>query len=295
MPVARANGLDLFYEERGEGEPLVLVSGIGMQIVAWPDGLLDRLASKGLRVIVFDNRDVGLSTKLASAGVPPLRRMLLRTLMRRPVSAPYTLFDMAADVVGLLDALRLPAAHVLGVSLGGMVAQAMAIAHGVRMKTVSSLMSQSGGRLVTGRPSVMLKLLAPPPRSRAEAVARQLDFFRAAGSKGFFRDDGALAERAGRAYDRCVHPAGFARQFAAVLATGDMRSRLRQTQVPALVLHGTTDGIFDVACGRATADAIPGAAFEVIDGWGHDLAEGAWDRLVDLVTAHVKAGRSIRT
>lgn len=292
MPTAQSNGIELVYEERGAGEPLVLVSGIGMQLVAWPDSLLDKLARRGFRVIVFDNRDVGLSTKLHAAGVPRLKAMLARSLFRLPVQAPYTLFDMAADVAGLLDALDLPRAHVVGVSLGGMVAQAMAVAHGDRMTSLVSMMSQSAGGLFTGKPWVTTRLLRPPPRSRAEAVTQQIEFFRAAGSTGFFRDEAALADRAGRAYDRCHYPPGFARQFAAVLATGDMRARLRSVRVPTLVLHGTSDGIFRASCGRETAAVIPGAAFRLIEGWGHDLAEGVADLIVDAIVKHTKPSAS---
>ena len=289
MPILKSNGLDLAYEERGSGEPLVLVSGIGMQLVSWPEGFVERLAGRGMRVIVFDNRDVGLTSKLDHAGVPPLRWLLARAFMGLRVEAPYTLYDMAADLAGLLDGLGLERAHVAGVSMGGMIAQATAIAHGARVKSLISMMSHSGGKLFTGHPAATLKLLRPPPRTRTEAIRNQLDFFRTAGSKGFFRDDGDLAARAGRAYDRCFHPRGFARQFAAVLATGDMRPRLQAVRAPTLVLHGTDDAIFRVACGRATAQSIPGAKLEVIDGWGHDLAEGAWDILVDAIAGHVHA------
>ncbi len=289
MPFAEANGIRLAYEERGSGEPVVLISGIGMQLISWPEAFVERLAAKGLRVVVFDNRDVGLSTKLDGAGVPRLQRLLGRALFRLPVAAPYTLFDMASDVAGLLDTLGLERAHVVGVSLGGMVAQAMAIEHGHRIRSLVSMMSHPGGRIFTGKLRATTKLLRGPPRSRSQAIQWQLDFFRTAGSTGFSRDDTALAERASRAYDRCFHPQGFARQFAAVLATGDMRPRLRRVQVPTLVLHGSDDPIFRPACGRETARAIPGAAFRLIDGWGHDLAEGAHALLVDAIAGHVRA------
>ncbi len=290
MPIVDNNALRLAYEERGRGDPLVLLSGIGMQLVAWPEALLDKLAARGLRVIVLDNRDVGLSSKLDSAGVPPIRRLLARALLGLRVDAPYTLFDMAADVAGLLDALGLPRAHVAGASLGGMIAQAMAIAHGDRVKSLISVMSHSGGRLLTaGRPRATSMLLRRPPRSRAEAIEWQLGFFRVAGSTGFRRDDAALAERAGRAYDRCFHPPGFARQFAAALATGDLRPGLAGVRAPTLVLHGSADPIFLPARGRETARAIPGASFRLIEGWGHDLAEGVHDLLADAIAGHVRS------
>lgn len=289
MPKVETNGIELVYEERGKGEPLVLIAGIGMQLVSWPEAFLAKLESRGYRVIVFDNRDVGLSTKLTAGGIPPIRSMLARALFGRTSTAPYTLFDMAADVAGLLDALSLERAHVVGVSLGGMVAQAMAIAHGDRLKSLTSMMSHSGGRLFTGRPWVTARLLRGPARSREEAINQQIAFFRAAGSTAFQRDEAALAERAGRAYDRCFHPAGFARQLAAVLATGDMRPRLRGVRVPTLVMHGTADGIFREVCGRETAASIPGATLRLVEGWGHDLAEEAMDILVDAIAEHARS------
>ncbi|HEY4118350.1 MAG TPA: alpha/beta hydrolase [Byssovorax sp.] len=292
MPVARTkSGVELTYEERGRGEPLVLISGIGMQLVSWPDGLLDALAARGLRVIVFDNRDVGCSTKLTSAGVPPVRRLLARAFVGLPVTAPYTLFDMADDVAGLLDHLGIEQAHVAGTSLGGMVAQAFAASHPRRARTLASLMSFSGGRRMPGKPSATLKLVRRPPRTRDEAVEWQLDFFRTAGSTGFYRDERALALRAARAFDRGLSPAGFARQFAAVLATGDMRPRLAAVTAPTLVLHGSVDPIFRPECAEDTARAIPGATKRIVHGWGHDLAEGVWDVIVPQIADHALAHR----
>jgi pimeloyl-ACP methyl ester carboxylesterase len=295
MPIAHLDGLDIAYEERGAGEPLVLISGIGMQLIAWPAGLLDALAARGFRCILLDNRDVGLSSKLDASGVPRPLPLLARALLGLRVRAPYTLFDMAADVKGLLDVLGIDRAHVAGVSLGGMIAQAMAIAHGDRMKSLVSMMSYPGGRLLTAsRPRAAMRLLGPAPRSRAEYIERQVEFFRFVGSTGFARDDTAVAERAGRAYDRCFHPAGFARQLAASLATGDLRARLRAVRVPTLVLHGSVDPIFRASHGRETARAIPGASFRLIEGWGHDLAEGAWELLASAIAKHAEAAQGRR-
>lgn len=291
MPTANANGITLTYEERGEGEPLVLISGLGMQLVGWPEGLLDRLAARGLRVITFDNRDVGLSTKFDQRGVPRVRRVAVRALFGLPVAVPYTVFDMASDVAGLLDALEIQRAHVGGISLGGIVAQAMAIRHGDRMKSLISMMSFSGGSVFTGHPRATMKLLRRPARTRSQHIEMNVDFFRTAGSTGFFRDDNALAERAARGYDRCFHPQGVARQLAAAMATADMRPKLAAVRVPTLVLHGSVDPIFRPSLGKATAKAIPGAVFRLIDGWGHDLAEGAWDVLTDAISSHVRASR----
>ncbi|MBI4953204.1 MAG: alpha/beta hydrolase, partial [Myxococcales bacterium] len=261
----RANGLDIAYEERGHGEPVLLLAGIGMQLVSWPEGFLDALAARGLRVIVSDHRDIGRSTWLDEAGVPPVLRLLPRAVLGLPVRAPYTLFDMAADVAGLASALGLARAHVVGVSMGGMVAQALAVTHGERLASLTSMMSHPGGHLLTtGLPHASLKLLAPAPRTRAAAIARQVDFFRTAGSPGFARDDAEIAARAGRAYDRAFHPAGFARHFAAVLATGDLSRRLAHVAVPTLVLHGKADPVIRAARGRETARAIPGAKLQLL-------------------------------
>lgn len=291
MPTVCSNGIELAYEARGEGEPLVLVSGIGMQMVVWPEGFVGGLVARGFRVVVFDNRDVGMSTKLAALGVPPVRRLLARRILGLSVAAPYTLFDMASDVAGLLDALGIERAHVVGASLGGMVAQAMAIAHGGRMKSLVSMMSHPNRRLLTaGLPHATLRLLKHPGRTRAEVVANQVAFFRTAGSTRFDRDERALAERLGRAYDRSHDPRGFARQLAAVLATGDLTGRLGGVRVPTLVLHGSVDPIFRPAAARETADAVPGAQLRIVEGWGHDLAEGVWPVLVDAIASF--AGRN---
>ncbi len=288
MKIARSNGIDIAYEERGEGEPLVLAAGIGMQLIHWPEGFLDRLAARGLRVIVYDHRDTGESTRFTSAGVPKILRMIPRVLLGFPVTAPYTIYDMADDVAGLLDALGLERAHLAGVSMGGMVAQATAIRHGGRLKSLTSLMSHPNGRPATvAKPHAVMKLLAPMPRSRVEAVERQVDFFRTVGSPGFRRDDAMVADAAGRAYDRAFHPAGFARHFAALCATGDMRPRLRDVRVPTLVLHGAEDPLIRPSHGQDTARAIPGASFRLIPGWGHDIPPGAWDLLTGAIADHV--------
>jgi pimeloyl-ACP methyl ester carboxylesterase len=288
MNKVRANGIEIAYDERGRGEPLILAAGIGMQLVTWHDGFLDRLADRGLRVIVFDHRDIGESTRLTALGIPPIPRLLSRAVLGLRVSAPYTLFDMANDVAGLMDALGLERAHLAGVSMGGMVAQATAINHGHRLKSLTSLMSHPGGRVLgVSQPHAAMKLLGPVPRSRAEAIARQVDFFRTVGSPGFQRDDSLVAESAARAYDRSFHPPGFARHFAAILATGDMRPRLRGVRVPTLVLHGDKDPVIRPSRGRDTARHIPGATWRLIEGWGHDLPVGAWDLLAGAIADHV--------
>lgn len=288
MKHVTANGLQIAYEERGEGEPLVLVSGIGMQLVMWPGGLLDRLAARGLRVIVFDNRDTGKSTWLDHMGVPNIPMMMPRVLLGLPVKAPYSLYDMADDTAALIGALGLEKAHIAGVSMGGMIAQATAIKHSHRLKSVCSLMSHPNGRLLgISKPGAMRKLLMKAPRNREEAARRQVEFFRYVGSTGFQRDDAMVAEAAAAAYDRGAHPAGFARHFAAMAATGDMRPPLRNVRLPTLVMHGSDDPLIRASFGKDTAKAIPNAEFRLIQGWGHDLPPGAWDLLANAVADHV--------
>lgn len=289
MPKVSANGIEVAYEERGAGDPLLLVPGLGMQLVAWPDGFLDALAAEGFRVIVMDNRDAGLSTSFDAHAAPRVMRVLRDVLLKRPLDLPYTIWDMAADAAGLLEALAIPRAHVIGISLGGMIAQAMAIAHGARLRSLTSIMSHSGGSLVTGRPVAMLNLLRSPGHTREEFVRAQLRFFRACGSTGFRRDDVDLARRVALQFDRAHDLRGIARQMGAAMALGDLRPALAAVKVPTLVLHGDADGIFRPTFGRQTAAAIPGARFHLIPGWGHDLAEGVWPHVLGPLTTHLKA------
>ncbi len=290
MPTARANGIEIFYEEHGKGEPLLLISGLGMQLVSWPEGLIERLVARGHRVIVFDNRDVGLSTKLDALGVPNMRRLVGRALLGRSLEVPYTIFDMAADAAAVLSDLGLERVNVVGTSMGGMIAQALAIAHESRVKRLVLMMTFCGSRRFPGRPRAVSKFLDRAPRTRDEAALRQLDFFRTAGSTAFGRNEIALMERSRRAWDRSANPAGFARQFAASLALGDLRPRLASVRAPTLVLHGSVDPIFRPICAADTARAIPGADLRVIEGWGHDLAEGAHDVLVEAISSHLSVG-----
>lgn len=291
MARVASNGIEIEYEVHGDGEPLVMIMGIGATLANWPAGLIDAMVAQGFRVIVLDNRDAGKSTQLDHAGVPPLRPTIVRGLLGRPVHAPYTLLDMADDVAGLLDALEIHSAHVLGVSLGGMVAQSFAIAHPGRLRTLTSIMSTSGGRLAAiPRPRALKALLGKAPRNEEEAVAHMLHFRRVCGSTGFPFDETMHAELARAHYRRGMHPRGFLRQLAAVFATGDRAPALRFVRAPTLVLHGAADPLIPPSGGRATARAIPGAELRVIDGWGHDLPAEVWPILAksvgDLASTH---------
>jgi pimeloyl-ACP methyl ester carboxylesterase len=281
VPKIRANqGVDIEYESIGSGEPLVLIMGIGSQLIMWPDELCRMFAERGFRVIRFDNRDVGLSTKLDGQRVGDLRRLMLRALLGRRVEAPYTLLDMADDVAGLLDGLGLESAHVAGVSLGGMVAQSMAIAHPHRVRTLTSIMSTAGRPHRLGSLRAMRTLLGPAPKNRDEAIARTERFYSVCGSTGFPRDWDRIRDVAGRAYDRCFYPVGFLRQFAAAAATGSRYEALRFVRIPTHVIHGSVDPLIVPAAGRDVARAVPGATLRIIEGMGHDLPAAIWPTLV---------------
>ena len=296
MPRARANGIELEYELFGSegGRPLVLIMGLGAQMILWDEEFCAALAARGHRVIRFDNRDVGLSTKIDGWRALDLAAAMAAAALGRPVAAPYTLSDMAADAAGLLDALGIAAAHVVGASLGGMIAQTLAIERPARVLSLTSIMSTTGDReLPRARPEAVAALLEPPPRDRDGAMARAAKVFRTIGSPGFPFDEARVRERAGRSYDRCSHPAGVARQMLAILAAGSRAPALRHVRVPTLVIHGTEDPLVPVAHGIETAALVPGAELLVIEGMGHDLPRAVWPRVIDAidgVSARAAAG-----
>lgn len=290
MPLARLkSGIELCYDERGEGPALVLVMGIAAQMILWPEDFCDMLAERGYRVIRFDHRDVGLSTKLEGQRAPSFARMLASIALGVRCPAPYALEDMADDVAGLLDVLSIEKAHVVGVSMGGMIAQTMAITHPQRMRSLVSVMSTTGkpGVLIS-EPRALRALFQPAPRTREQAIAQHLELFRVVRSTGYEIDQNALIENAGRAWDRSRYPQGALRHLAAMAATGDRTSRLAFVRVPTLVLHGTVDPLIRPIGGVLTANAIPGAKLRWIEGLGHDLPRGAWPLLVDLITRHAR-------
>lgn len=287
MPRVAANGIELEYEERGAGEPLLMIMGIGAQLVAWPDGFLDELASRGFRVIVFDNRDAGLSTEI-DVRIKAIRKTILKAFLGFPIESPYTLMDMADDTAGLLDALEIADAHVLGASMGGMIAQTMAICHPSRVRTLTSVMSHTGNRFdAICKPKALKALFGgAPPRNEDEAVARHLEFMSVCGSPAYPFDEAEQRAKAARAYQRSFRPRGFARQASAICASGDRAAALRFLRMPTLVIHGDADPLIRPIGGRRTARSIPGARLEMIPGMGHDLPRPLWRHLADLISAH---------
>jgi pimeloyl-ACP methyl ester carboxylesterase len=283
MPEERApaNGIEIVYETIGDPSdpPLLLVMGLGMQLIHWDDELCELLAGRGFRVIRFDNRDAGLSTQI-DARVPNLARAFAGFR----IDAPYLLDDMAADAVGLLDHLGIEAAHVAGASLGGMIAQSMAIRHPERVLSLTSIMSTTGERRV-GRPKLRVwgVLVRRAPRDKDAYVEYFVRVFRLIGSRGFPSDEGRIRELAAASYERAHRPAGTARQLAAITASGDRTEELRGLRVPTTVFHGRDDPLVPFRGGRATAEAIPGAGLVAIPGMGHDLPREVWPRLADAI------------
>jgi pimeloyl-ACP methyl ester carboxylesterase len=286
VQTTRVGEIELAYETFGSAQdpPLLLVMGLATQMIGWPEELCRMLADRGLYVIRFDNRDVGLSTHLDSAGAPDV----LAVMGGDRSGVPYGLADMADDAVGLLDALGLDAAHVVGASMGGMIAQLVALRHPHRVRSLTSIMSTTGDPTVgTPAGAAISVLLAPPATDRESAVQRAVDAFRVVGSPGFEFDEAGVRERAGLAFDRAHDPAGAARQMAAVLTTPDRTADLARVAVPTLVVHGAQDPLVGVSGGRATAAAVPGAELLVVEGMGHDLPRAVLPQLADRIGALV--------
>jgi pimeloyl-ACP methyl ester carboxylesterase len=278
---AAANGIEIAYETIGDpsNPALLLVMGLGTQLIHWDLELCERFAERGFHVIRFDNRDAGRSTYI-DAPVPNLKRAMAGLR----IDAPYLLDDMADDAFGLLDHLGIKAAHVAGVSMGGMIAQTMAIRRPERVLSLTSIMSTTGERRA-GRPKLRVwgVLLRRAPRDKDAAVEYFVQVFGLIGSKGFPADEDRIRALAAEAYDRGHSPAGTGRQLAAIMASGDRTDRLRELRVPTLVFHGRDDPLVPFRGGRATADAIPGARLIGIPGMGHDLPRQVWPQLVDAV------------
>ena len=271
------------------GVPLVLIMGIGAQRVMWDDALCQQLVDRGFCVVRFDHRDIGESSRI-DGPVPDPRRALLRRIVGARVDAPYTLSDMAGDVAGLIDALGFGSAHVVGASLGGMVGQHLAIEHPARVRSLVSIMSSPGARRYLPEPRALRALFRRPPRSAEEAGRQVEQVFRTIGSTAWPIEGARLRAIGERAYHRGLSPRGFLRHFAAVLASGDRRPRLRHVELPTLVIHGSRDPMFPVSAGRDLAELMPNATWLPIAGMGHDLPPPLWPTLVSAIARH--AGRA---
>jgi pimeloyl-ACP methyl ester carboxylesterase len=284
MPCATHDGIETAYEVTGDPEDpaLLLVNGLGGQLTAWDGDLIDTFVDRGFFVIRFDNREVGLSSKTE-------RRVDIGASMRavlsgEPADVPFDLGDMAADGVAVLDHLGIEQAHVFGVSLGGMVAQTMAIEHPARVVSLISVMSTTGEHDVgRSRPDVLSHLMAPGPTDRDGAIEHSVKFFRSIGSPDHFEEE-RVRRRAAAAYDRCFNPGGAGLQLLASLASGSRAEGLAALDVPTLVIHGDRDPLIDVSGGRRTAELVTGAELLVLEGMGHDLPTYFWPVVVESVT-----------
>jgi pimeloyl-ACP methyl ester carboxylesterase len=287
---AQVGRITLAYDRFGDperGRPLVLIMGIGAQRVMWDDGFCAQLVGRGFCVVRFDHRDIGESTRL-DAPVPSPGKNLLRRLVGAPIHAPYTLSDMAGDVAGLIDTLGFGAAHIVGVSLGGMVGQHLAIEHPARVRSLVSIMSTPGSRRYLPEPRAMLALFRKAPRTAIEAGLQAEHVFRTIGSPAWPLDVERLRRSGEQAFARGVSPRGHLRQFAAVLASGDRGDRLRHVQVPTLVVHGSRDPMFPLSAGRDLAALMPDATWLPIAGMGHDLPSPLWPTLVAAIGRHAE-------
>jgi pimeloyl-ACP methyl ester carboxylesterase len=285
---ARLNGIKLCYETFGDSQtpPMLLVMGLGAQMILWDDEFCQALAERGFFVIRFDNRDVGRSTILRHAPSPTRTQLSLRD--RR--AAAYSLDEMAGDAAGLMTQLGVEAAHVVGVSMGAMIAQLLAIHYPRRVRSLVSIMSTTGDRRVgQAHPRLYPRLLRRPRRDRDGYVREFVESYQAIGSTRHPRDPERLRARANRCFDRGLHPAGAARQLAAVLTAPDRTPRLRELRVPTTVIHGGADPLVNPSGGRATAAAIPGARLMILPGMGHDLPPALWPQIIDAIAHNAAA------
>jgi len=285
MPVAPVNGIEIYYETFGDraDPPLLLVNGLGSQCINYDVDLIDGFVDRGFFVIRFDNRDVGLSTKIETPGLA-LGEAVAKAMSGQKVEAPYTLRDMAGDAFGVLDALDIESAHIFGMSMGGMIVQTMAIQQPDRVRSMTSVMSTTGEREYgTPKPEAAAVLVRPAAKSREEAIVNSVESSTIIGTPSE-HDEDRYRRRAEAAYDRCYEPAGVGRQLLGIIASGPRVDGLRALRVPTLVIHGTVDPLVGVSGGERTAELVPGAELLLIEGMGHDLPPVHWPQIIEAVT-----------
>jgi len=287
--IAKANGIEIVYDMFGNPDkpPVLLIVGLGQQMIAWDEEFCAQIAARGYRVIRFDNRDTGLSTKLDEAGVPNMAVVFEAMVEGKPVDSPYSLLDMADDAVGLLDTLGIESAHVVGESMGGMIAQRMVIHHADRVRTLTSIMSSTGEPgLPPPTPEAMDILANRPPTDREGYIEDYVERWRVLNGQGLPYDEEASRELATRTFDRGLNLPGFARQLTAIIADGSRKQTLKSVTVPTLVIHGDADPLVPVECGIDTANSVPGSELLVIEGMGHTFPRQVWAQVIDAIVHH---------
>jgi len=287
-----ANGISITFEDKGprDAPAILLVMGLGGQLTLWPDEFVDALNAHGFRTIRYDNRDVGLSTRFDAAGVPNVKWMVVKSMLGLPVRPAYTLADMAADGIALLDHLEIARAHIVGASMGGMIAQHIAARYPERVLSLTSVMSTTGNRRLPRAQKEAMQVLANRPMSGdpEDMIAYSVRAARVIGSPGYPAAEERLQRRVRSDFERGWYPQGVARQMAAIVADGDRRSLLRSVKAPTLVIHGEADPLVPIAGGRDTAEHIAGARLMTIPGMGHDLPLALVDTLADAIAGHAK-------
>jgi pimeloyl-ACP methyl ester carboxylesterase len=288
-----SNGIRIAYDTFGNPahRPVVLIHGLNMQMVAWEVDFCQALADKGNYVIRFDNRDVGHSTWCSEAGIPDLAELMQDMAQGKPIKAPYSLKDMAADTIGLIDGLGIEKVHVAGVSMGGMITQTLAIYYPNRLSSMTSIMSTTGNPSLSGpTPEAQEVLFAQSPEERQAYIDFRVKLWQIFSGKGAQINIDKIRSREAMFYDRGLNPEAFPRQLAAIMASGNRKPLLKKVNIPALVIHGDIDPLVPMACGEDTADAIPGAKMRVIKGMGHnlDLVPQLWDEVIGVIQEHIE-------
>ena len=299
MPNVTANDIKIEYDTIGNPSlpPLLLIMGLGGQLIHWDKDFCRQLADKGLFIIRYDNRDTGLSTKFEAAGLPDMSEMIKALMQGQSIETPYSLNDMADDAAGLLEALNIAKAHICGCSMGGMIAQSLAIRHPQLISSLISIYSTTGNPdLPPPQPAGMEALMTPPPIERQAFIEYNIKTMQAIAGSGFPFDEQFIRNISARSYDRAFYPQGISRQMMAVMAQENRKPALASIRVPTLVIHGTADPLVPPEHGQDTANAIPGAQLMLIEGMGHDLpsVKGPWPQIIDAIAAHTKGAGTMK-
>lgn len=289
MPKAKANNIEIEYETFGNAsdKPLLLVMGLGGQMISWDERFIQLLVDHGFYVIRFDNRDVGLSTKCEEADEPNLMQAFMAAQAGETIKSPYSLEDMADDAVGLLDALNIEKAHICGASMGGMIVQVIAFRHPTRVISLCSIMSTTGNPdLPPAKPEILQLLTTPVPSERKAYIENAVKTGKLLYGSGFPYDEVRGRELTGKVFDRCYYPPGFGRQLLAIMANGNRKPKLASITVPTLVIHGGDDPLVPVEGGKDTHEAISGSELIIIDGMGHSLPPETWTQITGAIKAN---------